>query len=78
MSIEECLLIGPANGGKSLLLEKLRTLASKKERDGLDILSNSYSIPTIGVDVVNLYISELKRNINIREVGSSMTSQWYS
>jgi hypothetical protein len=79
MSSQECLLIGPSAGGKSLLLDKLRLVCSsdREKRSSPEPLSSSYTIPTIGVDVVSLSIPELKREITIREVGSSMTSQWY-
>ena len=69
----EVLVLGPSGSGKTLLLDRFRQVL--QSYDNVDIYSkSSTTIPTIGVDVVSFRIHD--RDIQVREVGSAMASQW--
>lgn len=76
----DILFLGPEGCGKTLLMRRIKEVIKSKlskllEKDS--IFSPESTIPTIGVDLITVDVSEVF-SMNLREVGAAMVSRWES
>ncbi len=71
--MKEVLVLGAEGSGKSLLIRRIGD--QSKDSFHLETASES-TIPTTGVEIVNVEFGQT--SVNIREIGSAMSSRWDS
>ena len=69
----EVLILGGDGAGKSLLVRRLKELQNANSGDGFDE-SLEGTMPTVGVEINTIDINGL--NVNLREIGSSISLRW--
>lgn len=72
--MSELLVLGGESAGKSLFVRRVQEYAVSNEWD--NSLSSEATQPTVGVEINEMCIKSTKQLICIREIGSSLSSQW--
>lgn len=72
--MEEILIIGGENSGKTLFIKRLIGLTSSILSDLKTNYVNETTLPTIGVEITNIELNN--KSYNIREIGSTLLLQW--
>lgn len=70
--MKELLVLGAEGSGKSLLIRRIKEVAECKFNQDT---ANEYTIPTTGVEIVNVESSS-ELSFNVREIGSAISSRW--
>ena len=70
--MKELLVLGAEGSGKSLLIRRIKEVSEGKF---VQDSANEYTIPTTGVEIVNVEPSS-ELSYNIREIGSAISSRW--